>query len=124
MYLDALNKKYIGGFENLVHKRDLDTNITLKIEYDKGDTIGSSYAYLYELLSEELDIQLSSPVEDAQTIAVEFEIAWHKLEKPLMLKRTELNLMVTLLQKLPVRDRSRHSLLFKLHSSIVVTCES
>lgn len=86
MYLDALNKKYIGGFENLVHKRDLDTNITLKIEYDKGDTIGSSYAYLYELLSEELDIQLSSPVEDAQTIAVEFEIAWHKLEKTAYVK--------------------------------------
>lgn len=42
MYLDALNKKYIGGFENLVHKRDLDTNITLKIEYEKGDAIGSS----------------------------------------------------------------------------------
>ncbi|RJL70169.1 AAA family ATPase [Acinetobacter radioresistens] len=86
MYLDALNKKYIGGFKNLVHKRDLDTNITLKIEYDKGDTIGSSYAYLYELLSEELDIQLSSPVEDAQTIAVEFEIAWHKLEKTAYVK--------------------------------------
>jgi AAA15 family ATPase/GTPase len=86
MYLDALNKKYIGGFENLVHKRDLDTNITLKIEYDKGDAIGSSYAYLYELLSEELDIQLSSPVVDAQTIAVEFEIAWHKFEKTAYIK--------------------------------------
>lgn len=86
MYLDALNKKYIGGFENLVHKRDLDTNITLKIEYDKGDAIGSSYAYLYELLSEELDIQLSSPVVDAQTIAVEFEIAWHKTEKTAYIK--------------------------------------
>lgn len=86
IYLDALNKKYIGGFENLVHKRDLDTNITLKIEYDKGDAIGSSYAYLYELLSEELDIQLSSPVVDAQTIAVEFEIAWHKFEKTAYIK--------------------------------------
>ena len=86
MYLDALNKKYIGGFENLVHKRDLDTNITLKIEYEKGDAIGSSYAYLYELLSEELDIQLSSPVVDAQTIAVEFEIAWHKFEKTAYIK--------------------------------------
>lgn len=86
MYLDALNKKYIGGFENLVHKRNLDTNITLKIEYDKGDAIGSSYAYLYELLSEELDIQLSSPIVDAKTIAVEFEIAWHKFEKTAYIK--------------------------------------
>lgn len=86
MYLDALNKKYIGGFENLVHKRDLDTNITLKIEYDKGDAIGSSYAYLYELLSEELDIQLSSPIIDARTIAVEFEIAWHKFERTAYIK--------------------------------------
>ncbi|WP_312327394.1 AAA family ATPase [Acinetobacter sp.] len=86
MYLDALNKKYIGGFENLVHKRDLDTNITLKMEYDKGDAIGSSYAYLYELLSEELDIQLSSPVVDAKTIAIEFEIAWHKFEKTAYIK--------------------------------------
>lgn len=23
MYIDALNKKYVGGFENLVYKRDL-----------------------------------------------------------------------------------------------------
>jgi hypothetical protein len=79
MYLDALNK-YIGGFENLVHKRDLDTNITLKIEYDKGDAIGSSYVYLADLLGDSIDLQMSSPIIDASKVAIEFEISWSKFE--------------------------------------------
>lgn len=86
MYLDALNKKYIGGFENLVHKRDLDTNITLKIEYDKGDAIGSSYVYLADLLGDSIDLQMSSPIIDASKVAIEFEISWSKFEKTAYIK--------------------------------------
>lgn len=86
MYLDALNKKYIGGFENLVHKRDLDTNITLKIEYDKGDAIGSSYVHLADLLGDVIDLQMSSPIIDANKVAIEFEISWSKFEKTAYIK--------------------------------------
>lgn len=86
MYLDALNKKYIGGFENLVHKRDLDTNITLKIEYDKGDAIGSSYVHLADLLGDVIDLQMSSPIIDANKVAIEFEISWSKFEKNAYIK--------------------------------------
>ncbi|MCO8069829.1 AAA family ATPase [Acinetobacter lwoffii] len=80
MYLDALNKKYIGGFENLVHKRDLDTNITLKIEYEKGDAIGSSYVHLADILGDVIDLQMGSPIIDANKVAIEFEISWSKFE--------------------------------------------
>lgn len=86
MYLDALNKKYIGGFENLVHKRDLDTNIILKIEYDKGDAIGSSYVHLADLLGDVIDLQMSSPIIDASKVAIEFEISWSKFEKDAYIK--------------------------------------
>lgn len=86
MYLDALNKKYIGGFENLVHKRDLDTNITLKIEYDKGDAIGSSYVHLADILGDVIDLQMGSPIIDANNIAIEFEISWSKFEKTAYIK--------------------------------------
>lgn len=85
MYLDAMNKKFVGGFEKLVHKRNLNSNITIRVDYEKTG-IGSSYAYLYELLSEELDIQLSSPVVDAQNIAIELEIAWSNFEKTAYVK--------------------------------------
>ncbi|WP_180172585.1 AAA family ATPase [Acinetobacter sp. YH12023] len=86
MYLDALNKKYIGGFENLVHKRDLDTNITLKIEYDKGDAIGSSYVQLADILGDVIDLQMGSPIIDANKVAIEFEISWSKFEKTAYIK--------------------------------------
>jgi len=86
MYLDALNKKYIGGFENLVHKRDLDTNITLKIEYEKGDAIGSSYVHLADILGDVIDLQMGSPIIDANNIAIEFEISWSKFEKTAYIK--------------------------------------
>lgn len=86
MYLDALNKKYIGGFENLVHKRDLDTNITLKIEYDKGNAIGSSYVHLADILGDVIDLQMGSPIIDANKVAIEFEISWSKFEKTAYIK--------------------------------------
>jgi AAA15 family ATPase/GTPase len=86
MYLDALNKKYIGGFENLVHKRDLDTNITLKIEYEKGDAIGSSYVHLADILGDVIDLQMGSPIIDANKVAIEFEISWSKFEKTAYIK--------------------------------------
>ena len=78
MYIDALNKKYVGGFKNLVHKRDLDSTIKIKIKYDLGHSDSKSYSYLYDLIESELDIKLASPINEVKSITTEFEIAWSK----------------------------------------------
>jgi predicted ATPase len=75
--IDALGGKLVGGFKNLVHRRNLDESITIKIEYDKENGVGSSYDFLADLLGEDtLALRLSSPVVDAQIIALEFVISW------------------------------------------------
>jgi hypothetical protein len=75
--IDALGGKLVGGFRNLVHRRNLDESITIKIEYDKGNGVGSSYDFLADVIGEdELALRLSSPVIDAQIIALEFVISW------------------------------------------------
>ena len=48
--IEALGDKYVGGFKNLVNGRDLSKSITIKVEYEKSDDIGSSYAYLADLI--------------------------------------------------------------------------
>lgn len=41
--IEALGGKLIGGFKNLVHQRNLKDSITIKLEYDKDNRVGSSY---------------------------------------------------------------------------------
>ena len=48
--LSALNNKYVGGFENLVHGRKLDKPMIIKIEFDKQGKVGSSYGFLSDLI--------------------------------------------------------------------------
>ncbi|WP_201535352.1 AAA family ATPase [Psychrobacter ciconiae] len=86
MYIDALNKKYVGGFKNLVHKRDLDSVIKIKIKYELGTEPGRSYTYLYPLIEKDLDIKLESPVKKALSISTEFEIAWSKINNKAYVK--------------------------------------
>ena len=86
MYIDALNKKYVGGFENLVYKRDLSSTIKIKIKYELGNSKSKSYAYLYDLIDSELDIKLESPVKKTMSISTEFEIAWSKEKKQAYIK--------------------------------------
>ena len=86
MYIDALNKKYVGGFENLVHKRDLDSTIKIKIKYELGNEPSRSYTYLYPLIEKDLDIKLESPVKKAISISTEFEIAWSKTNNKAYIK--------------------------------------
>lgn len=79
--IEALGGKLVGGFKNLVHRRNLNESITIKIEYDKGNSVGSSYDFLADMLgANELAIRLSSPVIEAQTIALEFVITWAEFE--------------------------------------------
>jgi predicted ATPase len=75
--IEALGNKHVGGFKNLVHRRNVKDSITIKIEYDKGDRVGSSYDFLSDLIDEaEFLTILSSPAVAAQTVAVEFIISW------------------------------------------------
>ena len=75
--IEALGGKLVGGFKNLVHRRNMKESITIKIEYDKSNRVGSSYDFLADLIGEgELAIRLSSPVIDARKIAIEFIISW------------------------------------------------
>ena len=86
MYIDTLNKKYVGGFENLVYKRDLDSTIKINIKYEVGETKSKSYTYLYPLIEKELDIKLESPVKKTISISTEFEIAWSRVKNKAYIK--------------------------------------
>jgi len=86
MYIDVLNKKYVGGFKNLVHKRDLNSTIKIKIRYDRSNSKSKSYTYLYDLIEQELDIKLESPVKKTMSISTEFEIAWSHVKKTAYVK--------------------------------------
>ncbi|EHV9705085.1 DUF3696 domain-containing protein [Vibrio parahaemolyticus] len=88
--LEAMSNKYVGGFKNLVHGKDLSNNITLKVEYQKPEvTSGHSYDdslfFIDDIQERENKLQgnlkrqllsISSPIEWANTIAIELEIKW------------------------------------------------
>lgn len=86
MRLTALNNKYVGGFQNLVHGRKLDQPIIIKIEFDKQGKVGSSYGFLSELI-EGVDLGVSSPSIAAETMALEFEITWSQIKKTAYVSR-------------------------------------
>lgn len=80
--IEALGNRFVGGFENLVHGRDLSSDIVLKVEYDKEGAIGSTYSELVSTLDESgiADPALLLLLEDVATgterVALEFVIAW------------------------------------------------
>ncbi len=107
MYIDALNKKYVGGFENLVYKRDLGSNIKIKIKYELGSDQRKSYTYLYPLIEKELDIELESPMKKAVSISTEFEIAWSKTEKTSYVKTYNVELDGTKIASIEYKEKSK-----------------
>ena len=87
MYIDALGKKYVGGFKNLVYKRNLESTIKIKIKYEfDHQAEGVSYGYLYDLIESDLDIKLDSPAKETMSISTEFEIAWCKKRQDAYIK--------------------------------------
>ncbi|WP_095499750.1 DUF3696 domain-containing protein [Paraferrimonas haliotis] len=79
-YISALGDKHIGGFTNLVHKRDKAQPITIKIEFEK-ESIGSSYFDPSEVLSyinevESIYAHMPEVMVETNTIALEFTIEW------------------------------------------------
>ncbi|KDM91871.1 AAA family ATPase [Photobacterium galatheae] len=73
--IEGLNNKYIGGFKNLIHGRDLTEAMVIRLDFDKHDTIGSNYSELAELF-EDFDLILESPSTVSRQVGVEFEIRW------------------------------------------------
>ena len=112
MYIDALNKKYVGGFKNLVHKRDLDSTIKIKIKYELGTEPSRSYTYLYPLIEKDLDIKLESPVKKALSISIEFEIAWSKIENKAYIKKYTVEFDDSKIAKVESEDGSKSFITF------------
>jgi len=84
--IEALGDKLVGGFKDLVNGKDLKKSITIKIDYDKKEAIGSSYTRTQDFMSElrespELPIVMNSPSADSTKGAVELEIAWSEVHK-------------------------------------------
>ncbi|MGE6569805.1 DUF3696 domain-containing protein [Shewanella vesiculosa] len=79
--IDALGGKFVGGFKNLVNGRNINNSILLKLEYNKGNAIGSNYTHLTDLIGEQIDVLINSPASAAKKIAIEFEISWSKTKK-------------------------------------------
>lgn len=78
--IEGLNKKYIGGFKNLVHGRDLAEAMTIRIDFNKQDMIGSNYSELAELF-EDFDLILESPIAMVNQAAIEFEVRWSEIRE-------------------------------------------
>jgi len=81
--LTSLNNKYVGGFENLVYGRNLDNKIVIRVEFNKFNSVGSSYGFVSELLEsielfDQIDVGISSPSVAANIMAVEVEVSWSK----------------------------------------------
>lgn len=85
--LEELGNKYVGGFEGLVHGRDLKKTIRIGVEYSKGNSIGSSYTEIRDLLNEneneDIDWLFSLPDASGtvENVAIEFIIAWSAQHK-------------------------------------------
>lgn len=91
--LEAMANKYVGGFKNLVHGKDLSKNITIKVEYQKsevtsGHTYDDSLFFIEDIKERENNnppiskrklLSISSPLEWANKVAVEFEVKWSQV---------------------------------------------
>ena len=95
-YIEALGNKFIGGFKNLVHGKNLNDSITIRIEYTKVDDIGSEYTAIRDFMNEdetlceqleELELNLNSATEDSETVSIELEISWSEPKKDAYVSR-------------------------------------
>jgi hypothetical protein len=91
--IDGLGGKIIGGFKNLVNGKDLKKSMKLKVEFTSVDDIGSSYTEFFDLFDSmndydlpELGLDFLQGSSDAETVALEFEIAWSFQNKTAFVK--------------------------------------
>lgn len=94
--IPALGNKQVGGFEKLVHGKDLENEITIGIEYDKQGMIGKDYCKTIPMLEEIAPlgnfINLQDIAEQTETVLLEFKIAWSKSEMSAYVKEYTVSL--------------------------------
>lgn len=78
--IDALGEKHIGGFRSLVNGRDLAKHMVIKLTLDKSGAIGASYNQIVDLVGDDFGLPVDSPTAEANSMAVEFHIAWSNAE--------------------------------------------
>lgn len=74
--IEAMGNKYVGGFKSLVNSRDLRNPIRIKIGLDLSRAIPNGYFELPSAIDDDLGFEIESPIADADSLAIEFEIAW------------------------------------------------
>lgn len=91
-YIDVLGKKFVGGFKNLVHCKDISKPISIEVEFSKMGAIGSSYYKLMDYGIGNLGFNLDSSVVNADYVGVELEIRWSKQENTAYVARLNISL--------------------------------
>ncbi|WP_050582036.1 AAA family ATPase [Vibrio harveyi] len=84
--IDGLNNKYVGGFKNLIHGRDLTEAMVIRLDFDKYNVIGSNYSELADLF-EDFDLILDSPNASSRYVGIEFEICWSEIRETAYIAR-------------------------------------
>ncbi|MFY0700380.1 MAG: AAA family ATPase [Bermanella sp.] len=86
-YLDALGYRNVGGFKNLVHGRDVERKIVIKLHFNKVDDYSENFSFdnvtsvmrddetLNSFLERE-ELNIEPILEQAEEFAVAFEISW------------------------------------------------
>ena len=77
--IQGMGSEQIGGFQSMVHMRDLKSSIFVGLEFETEGKIGSTYTQTVDLLGEKSDFQLSGASSQAEKIRLEFEISWTKV---------------------------------------------
>ncbi len=88
--IEAFSDRFIGGFKNLVHQRDVNSSIVIRIDYEKGDQIGSTYAFIADIFGDAIDLPVGSPSTEVKQVAVELEISWSDPENTAYVSRYSL----------------------------------
>lgn len=113
--IESLGDKFVSGFKNLVYGRDTNSSIIIKLEYDKLGQIGSSYTDLIDILSDQIELAMNSPATDTETVAIEFEISWSKIESIAYISRYSIWLNKEFIAELSSDQGLKQSLLTKLN---------
>ncbi|GAB3518569.1 AAA family ATPase [Photobacterium alginatilyticum] len=120
--LEALGNKFVGGFKNLVHGRNLSKPIVIKIEYEVGETFGSGYFDYVEDLDLDVRFALDTEIVEYGKRTIELEIAWSDFEHTAYVRKCRYWISDTFLGELDCSSSLRNasiSMLNYLHPALI-----